>query len=134
MDCRLHVNYPPRVVLRADAGRGIGFGHFIRTLALAAYLREDFDCVVASRNPDRDVFLIISLRRRIRPEPAFWTCIAATGRILTPVSSTPSARRTLWFSIIIITILSIRMRCVCVVVVLSALTMCMTVVSRPMPY
>lgn len=54
MDCRLHVNYLPRVVLRADAGRGIGFGHFIRTLALAAYLREDFDCVVASRNPDRD--------------------------------------------------------------------------------
>lgn len=44
----------PRVVLRADAGRGIGFGHFIRTLALAAYLRDDFDCVVASRNPDRD--------------------------------------------------------------------------------
>lgn len=44
----------PRVVLRADAGRGIGFGHFIRTLALAAYLRDDFDCVVASRNPDRE--------------------------------------------------------------------------------
>lgn len=42
----------PRIMLRADAGSSIGFGHFIRTSALAAYLREDFDCVIASYNPD----------------------------------------------------------------------------------
>lgn len=42
----------PRVVLRADAGRTIGFGHFVRTVALAAYLRDDFDCVVVSYNPE----------------------------------------------------------------------------------
>ena len=53
-DSERNMGRRPRMVLRADAGRGIGFGHFIRTLALAAYLRDDFDCVVASRNPDRD--------------------------------------------------------------------------------
>lgn len=41
-----------RVVLRADAGSSIGFGHFVRTVALAAYLKDDFDCVVVTRNPD----------------------------------------------------------------------------------
>ena len=41
-----------RVVLRADAGSRIGMGHFVRTCALAAYLADEFDCVVASRNPD----------------------------------------------------------------------------------
>ena len=41
-----------RVVLRADAARSIGFGHFVRTMALAAYLSRDFDCRVASFNPD----------------------------------------------------------------------------------
>ncbi|MDE6007040.1 MAG: pseudaminic acid biosynthesis protein PseG [Muribaculaceae bacterium] len=42
----------PRVMLRADAGSSIGFGHFVRTSALAAYLRNDFRCVIASFNPD----------------------------------------------------------------------------------
>ncbi len=41
-----------RVVLRADAGSQIGYGHFVRTVALAAYLRHDFDCVIATRNTD----------------------------------------------------------------------------------
>ncbi|MGN0238162.1 MAG: hypothetical protein ACI4AK_08795 [Lepagella sp.] len=41
-----------RVVLRADAARSIGFGHFVRTMALAAYLSRDFVCRVASFNPD----------------------------------------------------------------------------------
>lgn len=41
-----------RVILRADAGSSIGFGHFIRTSALASYLRDDFECVIASHNPD----------------------------------------------------------------------------------
>lgn len=44
----------PAVVLRADAGSSIGYGHFVRTVALAAYLSRDFDCRVASRNPDND--------------------------------------------------------------------------------
>lgn len=38
----------PRVMLRADAGGSTGFGHFVRTVALAGYLRDDFDCLVAS--------------------------------------------------------------------------------------
>lgn len=42
----------PRVVLRADAGSRIGMGHFVRTCALAAYLADEFECVIASRNPD----------------------------------------------------------------------------------
>lgn len=41
-----------RVLLRADAGSQIGFGHFVRTCALAGYLADDFDCYVATRNPD----------------------------------------------------------------------------------
>lgn len=44
-----------RVLLRADASRATGFGHFVRTTALAAYLREDFDCYIASYNRDGGV-------------------------------------------------------------------------------
>ena len=39
----------PKVVLRADAGEYIGFGHLVRTSALANYLRDDFDCMIACR-------------------------------------------------------------------------------------
>lgn len=41
-----------RAVLRADAGGPVGFGHFVRTVALASYLRDDFDCVVTGHTPD----------------------------------------------------------------------------------
>jgi len=41
-----------RVVFRADADRVTGYGHFVRSMALASYLRHDFDCVVATRNAD----------------------------------------------------------------------------------
>lgn len=41
-----------RIVFRADASKRIGFGHFIRSLALANYLKNDFDCVFASYNQD----------------------------------------------------------------------------------
>lgn len=44
----------PTVILRADAGSSIGFGHFVRTCALAAYLRNDFSCYIATRNPDTE--------------------------------------------------------------------------------
>jgi len=40
-----------KVILRADAGKSIGYGHFIRTLALAGYLKEDFDCIFCTFNP-----------------------------------------------------------------------------------
>lgn len=33
-----------RVFLRADASKTIGYGHFIRSLALAAYLKPEFEC------------------------------------------------------------------------------------------
>lgn len=44
-----------RVLMRADAGRSIGFGHFVRTLALARYLADDFRVEVASFNPEGEV-------------------------------------------------------------------------------
>lgn len=38
----------PRVLLRADAGRHTGFGHYIRTSALADILSDSFECEVVS--------------------------------------------------------------------------------------
>jgi len=40
-----------KVVFRADAGAGIGYGHFIRTLALADMLKDDFDCCFYTAQP-----------------------------------------------------------------------------------
>ena len=40
-----------RIVFRADASESIGYGHFIRTLALADMLKENFDCSFATVNP-----------------------------------------------------------------------------------
>ena len=40
-----------KVYLRADAGYGIGYGHFIRTLALADMLKEVFDCTFFTTAP-----------------------------------------------------------------------------------
>lgn len=45
----------PSVIIRADAGSGIGFGHFVRSVALGCYLAEDFNVRVASRNPDTGI-------------------------------------------------------------------------------
>lgn len=39
-----------KVVLRADAGKDIGYGHFIRSLALTSYLKDDFDCTFCTFN------------------------------------------------------------------------------------
>ena len=39
----------PKVYLRADGNTEIGLGHIIRSLALANMLREDFDCIFATR-------------------------------------------------------------------------------------
>lgn len=40
-----------KIFFRADAGPEIGYGHFIRTLALADMLKEDFDCVFYTQTP-----------------------------------------------------------------------------------
>ena len=40
-----------RIYFRADAGAEIGYGHFIRTLALADMLKDDFDCVLYTQTP-----------------------------------------------------------------------------------
>lgn len=43
--------YKRKVILRADAGKTIGFGHFIRSLALAGYLKDKYDCYFCTFNP-----------------------------------------------------------------------------------
>lgn len=39
-----------RIVLRADGSGKTGYGHFIRSLALAGYLKDDFDCHLSTYN------------------------------------------------------------------------------------
>ncbi len=41
-----------RVILRADANKNIGFGHFVRLLGLAQWLSEYFECYFCSYNAD----------------------------------------------------------------------------------
>lgn len=41
-----------RVVVRADASKATGYGHFYRSLALASYLKGDFDIYFSSYNED----------------------------------------------------------------------------------
>ncbi len=40
-----------KIFFRADAGQHIGYGHFIRTLALADMLKSDFDCTFFTQLP-----------------------------------------------------------------------------------
>jgi len=40
-----------KIFFRADAGPEIGYGHFIRTLALADMLKDDFDCTFFTQTP-----------------------------------------------------------------------------------
>lgn len=40
-----------RIIFRADAGPNIGYGHFIRTLALADMLKCDFECMFYTQRP-----------------------------------------------------------------------------------
>ena len=40
-----------KILFRADADQHIGYGHFIRTLALADMLKDDFDCVFCLQTP-----------------------------------------------------------------------------------
>lgn len=41
----------PKVYFRADASASIGYGHFVRSLALAEMLRDDFDCTFFTQAP-----------------------------------------------------------------------------------
>lgn len=45
------MNSKRKIFFRADAGPEIGYGHFIRSLALADMLKEDFDCTFFTQNP-----------------------------------------------------------------------------------
>jgi UDP-2,4-diacetamido-2,4,6-trideoxy-beta-L-altropyranose hydrolase len=40
-----------KIIFRADAGQNIGYGHFIRSLALADMLKSDFDVSFVTTNP-----------------------------------------------------------------------------------
>ncbi len=40
-----------KIYFRADAGASIGYGHFIRSLALADLLKDNFDCTFFTTNP-----------------------------------------------------------------------------------
>ena len=41
----------PKIYFRADADAKIGYGHFVRTLALADMLKNDFDCTFFTAEP-----------------------------------------------------------------------------------
>ncbi|WP_162426543.1 UDP-2,4-diacetamido-2,4,6-trideoxy-beta-L-altropyranose hydrolase [Pontibacter pudoricolor] len=41
-----------RIIFRADGNSRIGLGHVVRSLALAAMLRDEFECVFAIQEPD----------------------------------------------------------------------------------
>lgn len=41
----------PKIYFRADADAKIGYGHFVRTLALADMLKKDFDCTFFTAEP-----------------------------------------------------------------------------------
>ena len=40
-----------KVIFRAHASRKIGYGHFVRSLALADMLKDDFDCIFYTQEP-----------------------------------------------------------------------------------
>ena len=40
-----------KIFFRADAGPEIGYGHYIRSLALADMLKQDFDCTMFTQTP-----------------------------------------------------------------------------------
>ena len=64
-----------KICFRADASGQIGFGHFVRSLALADMLKDDFDCVFYTAEPSdyqirelRSVCSFISLSEKTKFE------------------------------------------------------------------
>lgn len=64
-----------KICFRADANSRIGFGHFVRSLALADILKDDFDCVFYTAEPSdyqirelRDVCPYVSLSEKTKFE------------------------------------------------------------------
>ena len=55
-----------RIFFRADASPTIGYGHYIRSLALADMLKQDFDCTMFTQMPTdyqlREVQSVCSIR------------------------------------------------------------------------
>lgn len=47
------VKNKPKIVFRADAGPKIGYGHFMRSLALADMLKDDFENLFYTQCPDK---------------------------------------------------------------------------------
>lgn len=45
-----------RIIIRADASKKTGYGHFVRSLALASYLKNNFECHFATFNSDNSDF------------------------------------------------------------------------------
>ncbi len=40
-----------RIIFRADGDSSIGYGHFIRTLGIAALIKDEFNCIFATKTP-----------------------------------------------------------------------------------
>ncbi|MHA6247650.1 UDP-2,4-diacetamido-2,4,6-trideoxy-beta-L-altropyranose hydrolase [Pontibacter sp. CAU 1760] len=49
------MNNRQRIIFRADGNSQIGLGHVVRSLALAAMLRQDFECVFAIQAPSNEL-------------------------------------------------------------------------------
>ena len=45
------MNCKQKIFFRADADKQIGYGHFVRSLALADMIKEDFDCIFFTQSP-----------------------------------------------------------------------------------
>ncbi len=64
-----------KIYFRADADAKIGYGHFVRTLALAEMLRDDFDCTFFTAAPTEyqksEVEKVCKLRKLPQDESKF---------------------------------------------------------------
>lgn len=59
-----------KIYFRADASPTIGYGHFIRTLALADMLKDDFECVFVTQFPTDDQKSEVAKVCELLPVPA----------------------------------------------------------------
>lgn len=77
-----------KICFRADAGVQTGYGHFIRTLALADMLKDDFDCVFYTVDPSpyqlqelQKVCPCVTLKAETRLED-FLDCLEGTETVV----------------------------------------------------